>query len=129
MSRVVRAAAWFTAGYLSAFFMALAGSKFNGRFIRTWSVRDVLFRAVTWMARRFEQWRTWQGASEGQRYRWLRVKPLEHLDGDDRHDVLPDPHEPVVLVQATPPISTYSKHLRHQSPEPGCEYCPPEVIS
>lgn len=92
MSRA-RTAGWFAAGtvagYLAAFGMALAGSKFNGRFIRTWSIRDAVFRAAGWVLRRFETWRTWQGASEGQRYRWLRGKPLQDLDGDDRHDWIP----------------------------------------
>jgi hypothetical protein len=59
------------------------------------------------------------------------VKPLAHLDGDDRHDILADPHAPVVLVRAasTPEQAAYNRHRRHQQPEPGCEYCPPEVIS
>lgn len=99
--RAAKATGLVVAGYALAVALAFAGDKFRGFFIRTWSVRDVLFRAVTWVARKVEQWRTWQGASPDQRWRWLRVRPLEHLDGDDRHDVFDlDPHEPVVLKRA-----------------------------
>lgn len=86
--RAARAAGWVVVGYLAAFAMALAGSKLHGLFIRTWSIPDVASRGCRWVRARFNRWLTWQAASEGQRYRWLRVKPLR-VDGDDRHDVWP----------------------------------------
>lgn len=47
--------------------MAFAGSKLNGLFVRTWSIPQLLARGVAWVARRIEQWRTWQGATPDQR--------------------------------------------------------------
>lgn len=89
MSRAARAAGWVAVGYLAAFAMALAGSKLHGLFIRTWSIPDV----CRWVRARFNRWLTWQGASPDQRYRWLRVKELKHLDGVDRHDWVPTDSE------------------------------------
>jgi hypothetical protein len=47
----------------------------------------------TRLYRLWVRWLTWQGANEGQRYRWLTVKELADLDGDDRHDWIPTDNE------------------------------------
>lgn len=77
MGRAARAAGWFVAGWLACIGQGLFGSKLHGL------LED------TWLYRLWVRWLTWQAASEGQRFRWLTVKELAHLDSEDRHDVWP----------------------------------------
>jgi hypothetical protein len=79
--RVLRAAGWFVAGFLTAVGQGLFGSKLHGLI------------ADTRLYARWVRWITWQGASPDQRFRWLTVRELKHLDGEDRHDWVPTDNE------------------------------------
>jgi hypothetical protein len=75
--RAARAGGWFALGWLCCVAQGLWGSKLHD------SLEGTRLYHL-WM-----RWLTWQGATEGQRYRWLTVRELADLDGDDRHDWVP----------------------------------------